>query len=115
MAKIYASPKHIQPPELTIRDVDEYWKECDEYIKKVQEWVRAQTSGEYIGEVVNFTVCDGYAKYVVWSLKPVKLIHLDIADGYQFQYANRLTAKDIKDKINYAKALDNLFNIPKEK
>jgi hypothetical protein len=40
----------------------------------------------------------------------VELIHLDIYDGYNFQYANRLTATDVRNEIKRNEALAKLFS-----
>lgn len=46
---------------------------------------------------------------MVAGLKPVEIVHLPIMDGWDFQYANRLTAKDIREKIEQQKAIDKTF------
>jgi hypothetical protein len=55
-------------------------------------------------------VADGYAQYMVASLSPVELIHLPLWDAWQFDYAGRLTKKDIIEKINQRKAMEKLFS-----
>lgn len=118
MGKVYREPKGIRPPE--IRDFQkegvssrEYWDAYQnaerEYEEKVREWAKANGTGKYAGEVVRFQVADGYAGYVVLSLRPVKLIHLSVGDSYHFQYIERLTAADIRKQIEQEKALAKLF------
>ena len=46
----------------------------------------------------------GFARYLVASLKPIHLIHLNVdryvvGDAYQFPYVHRLTASDIRAEI----------------
>ncbi len=47
-------------------------------------------------------------------MKPLELIHLEYYDGYSFEYANCLTAKDVEDKINQQNALNRLFASKKQ-
>jgi hypothetical protein len=51
---------------------------------------------------------------MVGCMKPLELIHLEYYDGYSFKYANRLTAKDVEDKINQQNALNKLFAAKKQ-
>ena len=78
-------------------------------IKDVKEFTKEHGSGLYAGKEVRFPVADGYARYMVLSLRPVELIHLDIEDGWNFQYVERLTAADIKEKLRSQKGLKKLF------
>jgi hypothetical protein len=47
---------------------------------------------------------------MVISMKPLMLIHLELGDAWCYQYANRLTAKDVQAKIDQQKAIDKLFS-----
>lgn len=118
MGKVYREPKGIKPPELrdfmkdgvSSRDYwDAYVKAEAEYEGKVKAWARENGSGKYAGEVVRFQVADGYAQYVVVSLRPVKLIHLSAGDGYSFPYVERLTAADLRKQIDAERAFAELF------
>jgi len=79
--------------------IEGYRKACQEYVEKVVAFAKRLGKGKYAGKIVRFPVADGYARYVVMSLKPVKLLHLQDGDGWDFQYIERLTAKDIKEAI----------------
>jgi len=50
-------------------------------------------------------MADGFAFYMVLSMRPLELMHIPLGDAYQFPYANRLTAKDIESKINSRRVL----------
>lgn len=52
---------------------------------------------------------DGYACYVVFSAKPVKLIHLEIGDCWDAPLAHRMLPKDIVEHVRRDKALAELF------
>jgi len=114
MATIYTVPKEIPFPEFNWKEVSKYKKDIEDHEARLKDWAikRCEDGGkstENVGEVIQFPVADGYAQYMVASIKPLQLIHLEYWDAYQFEYANRLTAKDVKDKVNQKKALNKLF------
>jgi hypothetical protein len=109
MGKIFSPPKEFCKPEFGKLGFEEYEKIEKEYASSIVEWTKKHGKGTFAGELVRFQVADGFAQYVVFSLKPVQLIHLPVADGYQFPYANRLTAEDIKEKIDQEKRLKEMF------
>jgi len=64
--------------------------------------------GKLTGEVVRFSVADGYAEYMVADKgRSCDLIHLPYWDAYQLPYAHRLTRKDIIQAIEVEKAFNN--------
>lgn len=108
MGKIFAPPTEIGKPRV---DFKRNWEEQEnEYLQKLRTWVKLNRPNKDAGEVISFQVADGYAQYMVLSLKPVELMHIPFGDGYQYQYANRLTAKDIREEIERGKLLAELFN-----
>jgi hypothetical protein len=50
-------------------------------------------------------MADGNALYAVYSLKPVELIHLPVGDAWDSKWANRVSAKEIRQQIDGAKHL----------
>lgn len=111
MGKIYSHPESVgAPPRYDMKKShDENVKAETEWTEKVCQWAKQYGSGQYAGEIVRFSVADGYAMYVVVSLKPVKLIHLDLGDGYDFQYIDRLSANDIRNRIDAMNKMKELF------
>lgn len=109
MTKIYSAPKEIEVPQLDWKNISKYKKDSEEYIQKLKEFLIKRKNEKYVGETINFPVADGYAQYMVASIKPLELVHINLGDGYQFQYVNRLTPKDIKEKIEQQKSLEKLF------
>jgi hypothetical protein len=102
MGKIYSAPKEIKRPTFC-SPWEKYQKKCNEFVDKVKAWAKTKGSGPEAGEEVNFPIADGRARYIIVSLKPVVMIHLDVADGYQYPYAHRLTASDIQNELKTAK------------
>lgn len=110
MGTIYAAPKEIQAPEFRSgEDIDDYFKRGDAYVEAVKKWAKDHGDSPESGEEVDFPAGDGYARYVVLSLKPVKLLHLNVGDAWQVPYAKRLTAADVREAISAKKALAELF------
>lgn len=111
MGKIYAPPTEVGTPPRYDHKLgwEENGKAENAWVEKVKAYARLNGSGKYAGEEVKFQVADGYAIYIVLSLKPVQLIHLPIGDGYQERFVNRLTAKDLTEEIERGQALKELF------
>jgi len=111
MAKIYGGVQGITKPEIGSGfDFKDYEKRTEAYVDKVKEYAKQNGNCPEAGKEISFGVADGMARYVVLSLKPVQLIHLDVYDGYQFQYVNRLTAKDVLDELKRRESLEKLFS-----
>lgn len=112
MAKIYSAPKEVgnKPAFNSAEPFSTHSKNEREYTAKVQVWAKQTGSSEFAGEIIRFPVADGYAQYVVLSLKPVKLIHLDTGDGWQFPYAHRITAADVRREAEYGRAINEIFS-----
>lgn len=117
MGKIYSAPEDIGPvPEMSdfmvdgkfsmnrLEEVEERWT------KKLRDWCKANSPGhKYVGEIIRQGVADGYAQYMVLSLRPLALIHLPLGDAYQFQWAHRWTASDVKEMIEQEKRMQILL------
>jgi hypothetical protein len=110
MGKIFSPPSSIPVPEFNWKDIEAYKKANEKFIEDLKAFCVKRNNSKHIGEVINFSVADGYAQYMVASLSPVELIHLPLWDGYEFQYVGRLTKKDIVTKIEQQKALDEFFS-----
>jgi hypothetical protein len=106
--KIYSAPKEVGPtPEF--HPLDTYDQRCDEFVGRVKDYAKQHCNGNLRGEEVRFPVADGYARYIVFSIRPETLIHLSIGDAWQFPYANRLTAADIRKEVVRGQAIAKLF------
>ncbi len=117
-AKIYSAPKEVGPaPELetgfNLVDDNSWFKTyqaaCDKHVQTVKDYCKKNGSSECAGEEIHFPVGDGAARYVVFSLRPVTLIHLAVGDRWQFQYAHLLTAKAVREYVHRNKGLKAMF------
>ena len=117
MAEVYAPPVGVgSVPRLRdfmsdgkfdskgMKEAEEKWK------NELRTWCKKNSSGrKYVGEIIQEPVADGYAQYMVFSLRPLILIHLPIGDSYQFRWDRRWTAADVKSMVEQRKALDKFF------
>ena len=108
MATIYSGIQGIRKPAIT-SDWQGYEKRAEAYVQKIKDYAKANGTCPEAGKEIHFPVADGRACYIVLSLKPVELVHLDINDGWNFQYVNRLTATDVRAEIKRNEALAKLF------
>jgi hypothetical protein len=78
------------------------------YIADLKAWCLANKPGKNSGEIVEFQYADGYAKYMVASMKPLELIHLNVDDAWELPHVNRLTAQDIQKNLDFKNFLKGL-------
>lgn len=117
MGKIYAPPKELEETAPRLKDfiiegkydADGMDKAEEKWIDELRTWCKTESNGNYVGEVVRQGVADGYAQYMVYSLKPLVLIHLPLGDAYDFQWAHRWTASDVKMMVEQEKKMQSLF------
>ena len=109
MGKIYSGIQGIRKPAMG-NDWKTYEQRTEAYVDKIKKYAKENSKCPEAGKEISFGVADGKARYVILSLKPVQLIHLDVYDGYNFQYVNRLTAQDVKNELKRQEALERLFS-----
>lgn len=113
MAKVYSAPDSIKVPsyqwekgrEFNEQQTQAYFGQLRDFLQK-----RNPKGGPVVGKTIQFPVADGYAVYMVAGLSPVELVHIPIGDAWEFQYANRLTKKDVLAEIQRREKLDELFS-----
>ena len=110
MGKIFSPPKEIEDPPKFFLNYKDYEKAAKEWQNKLRTWCTSISDDKYAGEIVYESVADGQALYMVLSLKPVQLIHIPLFDAWEFQWAHRWTASDIKKMIKRRKVLENIFS-----
>lgn len=115
MAKIFGAPSSLKVPSFSftgnIQETRKAYQEAEQtYLDELKALLLKRKNHQYVGEVIKFPVADSYALYMVASLSPVELVELPLGDGWSFQYAHRLTKKDIIEKIESAKKLKEIFS-----
>ena len=112
MATIYNVPKEVKVPNPDFSNYNrakEIVKE-EQFYKELRAFIKPHSKSKYNGKLVNFPVADSTAEYMVVSIKPLKLVHIPLGDAWEFNFINRLTGKDITDKIDGQEAMAKLFN-----
>lgn len=106
MAKVYSPPEEIKVPAFNPKT----WREDDEkFMKELKEYCETHGSSDHKGKVIRFPMADSYAEYMVFSMKPCRLIHIPLGDAWHFQYINSLSVKAIEKEIAKADALKRIF------
>ena len=111
-AKVYTVPKEVNLPEIDFSNFNrkEYDQKIENFISELRSHIKKLGyTGKNSGEIIQFQVADGYAQYMVLSMKPLQFIHLEIDDAWTFQYIHLLTAKEVNEKISQQKAFKKLF------
>lgn len=110
--KVYAAPAGITlTPDYSNYNREAEQKKEEAYKAEIKKWLTENGyNGPLTGEVASFGVADGYAQYMLGDKgRSGILIHLDIGDGYQFPYVERLTKADIVQSINRDKNMRAIF------
>ena len=108
--KIYSTPKEVELPKTTFQNVSEWEKLEKQYIQDLKKYIMSiGYKGKNVGEIIKFPVADGYAQYMVLSMRPLQLIHLELGDAWHFPQAHLMTTKEVNKKIDSEKSLAKLF------
>lgn len=118
MAKVYCTPSHIQPPNISAyfgenNDYNAYSEACEKYRDSVVQWAKANTRSlsPLVGEIMHFPRGDGYASYVTFATSPLSMIHLEDGDAW---HADAMTMRglrvsDIKQARARRVSMEKLF------
>jgi len=107
-AVIYGTPTELPEPEWPEYKVDgrfsiDRMNELnDKFLADLRAWLTsAGYTGELTGEVVRWVRGDGYASYMVMSLRPLRLMHIPLGDAWRMDaiFERGLTAADIRTNI----------------
>ena len=111
MAKVFSAPNSIPLPQWSIKKThQENMAEEKAYLDQLKDMLtKRKPTQKLVGEIIRFPAADGYAEYMVASTTPLELVHIPLGDAWDFQYAHRLTKKDVEEKIKNQKALEELF------
>ena len=105
-AKIYTAPEEIAKPEFDFSNFNAEKHDAKEakYVEDIKQYLRERGyDGKNMGEILQFPAADSHASYMVVSMKPLMLMHLELGDAWTFQYAHLLTAKEVNKKIDAEK------------
>jgi hypothetical protein len=109
MAKVCNAPSHIVKPVFDWYNFEASKKAEDDYVQQVRNYARLNGKGELAGEQLDIQYADGYARYVVFSLSPVTLIHLAVGDEWDAPIAHHMTARAIKATIDFDRSMVSNF------
>lgn len=105
-AQIYSPPEEFPAPEFNWKaPYEEQLKAELEWIEKLAEWCRKHGKGPYAGKEIRDPVADSYAQYMIFSLRPLVLIHLPLGDAWRSRWDERWTAADVRQM---ADRMDNI-------
>lgn len=106
---IYRVPKKIEKPVFSFKNIRQYDIDVEKYINEIKKFCEEYGSGDYRGKIFSFGVADGKAMYMVFSIKPLKIIHIDVYDEYQYDGIVYMKGKDIINKIEQEAKFNDLF------
>lgn len=116
MAKVFAPPAGIKAPNFAdmFDENGRYSREKDDALTAAYlDELRAEAivTHDIVGEVIRFQIADGYAQYMVWSVKPLELIHLPLGDAWSIPeaHARGLRLSDVRDMVEREKRIAALF------
>jgi len=109
-AKIYSSPTEVPQPAFDYSNFEASQTAEDQWVEELRAFCQRRKKGKNIGKIIRFPVADGYAQYMVASMRPIELLHLPIGDAWQYQHAHLLTVKEIQKNIEAEEALNEFFN-----
>ncbi|HSE44247.1 MAG TPA: hypothetical protein VLA89_02850 [Gemmatimonadales bacterium] len=117
-ATVYSTPEELPEPEFSDfknsgggYDVQAYFDACTEHEEQVSAWAREHSSSDLAGEVIRYPVADGKASYVVYTTKPLALIHLNGGDGYAINemMLRGMRVADVREAVRQQRAIADLF------
>lgn len=108
-ATIYSGIDGLEVPKVDFGDFSGYQKACDKYVEALKAECKKNSKDKEVGEVIKFNVADGYALYMVYSMKPLELIHIATMDAWESEFADLLTPARVREMIARDKKIAELF------
>lgn len=111
--KVFSSPVEVgDPPSYNGEDFDAFNKLEKEWEQKLKEWCIPNGSSKYKGDLFTYPAGDGYARYFVFSISPLVLVHVKTGDAWSIpEVVERgLTSKYVKQVVDSNKSLGSIFN-----
>jgi len=109
MAKIFRAPDEVKLPEMDFANYNhaEYMEAENKYKADLKAHLNSQGwKGKNVGETIKLPMADSYAEYMVLSMRPLRLIHLELGDAWNSEFAELLTAKKVNQMIDGAKSFE---------
>jgi hypothetical protein len=123
MAKVFAPPAGFDPPGIGDYMTDGRYdrEKCErlerEFIERLTvEAKAAGGTGALVGSVLRFPTADSYAQYLVWSERPLTLVHLPLGDGWSIPaaHARGLRISDVRDMVERDRRMAEMFTKKRE-
>ncbi len=108
--EIYSGVEGIEVPQFDWKNIEAYKEASKKYVDDLRtELLKQSPNGKNVGVEIQFPVADGYARYMVASMRPLELVHIALDDAYHFSDVELYTAKQIQLKVDQAIARNAFF------
>ena len=110
MATLVKAP--VAAPDIDYRSPEKWAAQEQAYIDTLVALATRANKGGIVGETVRFQIADGYAVYVVWSERPLQLVHVNTGDGYAISGAHMrgLTLADVRALVGQERAWQGIMD-----
>jgi hypothetical protein len=89
------------------------WEKEQLWLSQLQNDLKSRnTKSDLIGEILQWPRADGYACYIVCSVKPLQIAHLIVGDAWRIEPAlsRGVRLSDVRQMVERKRALNKLFN-----
>ena len=108
-AQIYEAPTTIKKPEFNFSDIKGWREEEERYENELRAHCERNGTGDLKGKVIKIPHADSYAVYMVFSLRPLELIHMEIGDAWDSEFADLVTEAKVREMVKRDEAMAKLF------
>lgn len=108
-AQIYSPPEGMEFEYDYTVPYQEQLKAEHEWLEKLRQFCKDNGSGKYAGKEIRDHVADGYARYMIFSLRPLVLIHLPLGDAWRSRWDERWTAADVRQMADHMDNIKTMF------
>ena len=111
MAKIFKAPSEVKLPNYDWNNTKIWEQQEIDYKKALVAHIKGMGyKGKNVGECIRIPHADSYAEYMVLSMRPLRLIHLELGDAWSAPMADLLTAQRVNQMIDADKAMAKIFS-----
>ena len=112
MAKVYAPPFEYNCDYSG--NYKDWEKTENEYVERLRKYCKKNSNSKnpLVGELFRIPMGDGYAQYMVFQTKPLKMIHVPTGDAWDApDYQTRgVRLQDVKEQVEFNKHIAELQN-----